>query len=143
MSESEQFPKIHRYEFNRKAFKKRYRDDFETFAYKCRISKSKTQWAKYRADIKEIIQLVDRALDKDITYEIGNIYYILGMLEELKSFMTKVSQRANTVGNHSICLLYDTVDDKLDQVKKDLTENLHSPVSSNELRTAIESENGS
>lgn len=138
MTESEKFPYIDKNQFNKKAFKKGYRIKYESFIYKCKISKSKSQESKYRSDIKEIMTLVENILNKDITYQIGNIYYILALLEHTLEFMSNMSKRVQTVNTQSLNLVYDAIDEQVEILKNNLKNNLESPIPLSELRKALE-----
>lgn len=135
MSESEnEFPEIKKGSFDIRKFKKKYRNRYNALAFRCRITKSEKEYSLFRENIRRILELTDEALRKDVTYNIGNVYYLIGILEDLFSFMTDMSNRVNTVEEKDLYLVYESIDDKIKEVEKKLEDNLKTPVSLSDLR---------
>lgn len=85
--------KIEKHLVDRKRFKKQFRKKFQMFEASFLLTKYPEDLIKYREHTKQIMKFISDALLRDKTYDVGNIYFLIGIMNDHMSFLGDCAKR--------------------------------------------------
>lgn len=134
MEDEEQFPRLYRHKLDLKKYRKGVRKKFDHFHLRFRLKKFKEPGQKYLDQSKEIQNIVFRCLNKEVTYETGNIYFLFGTIDSHFAFFQEMISNVVTEEDEFLrnCY-YDIIFDKNEKLIKLLKENETNPITSQQL----------
>lgn len=124
---------IEKHLLDRKLFKKRYRRMFDSYIIKFTLRKFPNDLIRYRKDTSKIMKFLTDALNKDITFDIGNIYFLIGMMNDHMSYMEDCAKRVERTDVYMMPSMLQVIHEKNLKLIEILKSNETHPVSINDL----------
>lgn len=124
--------------FDRKSYRKRIRKLFEQYKMKLRFLKIDKHLKDYNENVFDITSILFDTLNKPITYELGNIYFLIGLMDTHFDFYSIVSKRVLTFNSktdkYAIEMLHSGIITKNKELLDVLKNNEKEPVTSDQLK---------
>jgi hypothetical protein len=124
---------IEKHLLDRKLFKKRYRRMFDSYIIKFTLRKFPDDLIKYRKDTSKIMKFLSVALNKDITFDIGNIYFLIGMMNDHMTYMDDCAKRIERTDDYMMPSMLQVIHEKNLKLIEILESNETHPVSITDL----------
>jgi hypothetical protein len=125
---------------DRKKVRKSIRKKFEFYETLLRLNKFKDKKKQYKSEADEIMKILFRTLDNDLTYETRNLYFLFAVMEMHFTFYKDMVERIKNVNDYSMNMAYDAIFQKNSELIKLLKDNEKEPITAEQIEQLMENQ---